>query len=97
MAKLSEENGLKATVWKKKNAWIGGFNLLIGLPNSAHVVDEDIQKLKMKQAFLDTFNKFLMSGEIEANEIRRDQYGYYYAFLDIRQDDCNILSSVSLL
>lgn len=97
MSKLSDENGLKATVWKKRNAWIGGFNLLIGLPNSAHVTDEDIQKNKMKQAFLECLGKFLMSGEIEANDIKRDQYGYYYAFLDIRQDDCKLLYTQSIL
>ena len=73
---------------KKRNAWIGGFNLLIDLPNSAHVTDEEVQKIKMKQAFLDSLGRYLVSGEIEPSDIKRDQYGYYYAFLDIRQEDC---------
>ncbi len=64
--------------------------MLIDLPNSAHVTDEEAQKVKMKQAFLDCLGKYLISGEIEATDIKRDQYGYYYAFLDVRQEDCKI-------
>ena len=90
MSKLSKELGLKATVWKKRNAWIGGFNLLIGLANSAHVTDEDVQKNKMREAFLECLGHFLMYGEIEANDIKRDQYGYYYAFLDVKQEECKL-------
>lgn len=49
----------------------------------------------MKQAFLDALGKYLISGEVEPSDIKRDQYGYYYAFLDVRQEDCktNIMRS----